>query len=247
MPLVHSSSKKAFKKNLSTEMHEGKPMKQSLAIAYAMKKKGKKMAQGGRVQAEDDRMLNQHGEYEVGAEGMDQDNESTPDHMDAHDVENQTAHEDMVGRIMAQRGKHYAKGGPVTSKMDSDDLADFDQNDFDYLDQRNAGDEADYTGANSGDDLGDARETWDRKDTVAEIMKSRRLTDRMPKDEPLRMAEGGMMTDPGMAEDDMDAYDHLDVSDDDAAQPPASAPEDDPDMIDMIMKRRGSRMGKLRG
>jgi hypothetical protein len=47
MPLVKGKSEKAFKKNVETEMHAGKPQNQSLAIAYSMKRKAKKMAQGG--------------------------------------------------------------------------------------------------------------------------------------------------------------------------------------------------------
>jgi hypothetical protein len=42
MPLVKSKSKKAFSKNVSTEMHAGKPQKQALAIAYSVKRKAKK-------------------------------------------------------------------------------------------------------------------------------------------------------------------------------------------------------------
>jgi hypothetical protein len=42
---MKSNSKKAFQKNVKTEMAAGKPLKQSLAIAYATKnaasKKGK--------------------------------------------------------------------------------------------------------------------------------------------------------------------------------------------------------------
>jgi hypothetical protein len=49
MPLSEGKSKKAFVKNLKTEIGAGKPMKQSLAIAYAMKKRAKKMADGGPV------------------------------------------------------------------------------------------------------------------------------------------------------------------------------------------------------
>ena len=45
MPLVKSSSKNAFRKNLKAEVKAGKPMKQALAIAYDAKraaaKKGK--------------------------------------------------------------------------------------------------------------------------------------------------------------------------------------------------------------
>lgn len=47
MPLIKSSSKKAFSTNVSREMHAGKPQKQAVAIAYATartaaKKKGKR-------------------------------------------------------------------------------------------------------------------------------------------------------------------------------------------------------------
>jgi hypothetical protein len=48
MPLVEGKSKQSFEKNLKTEMHHDKPLKQSLAIAYAMKRKAqKKKAMGG--------------------------------------------------------------------------------------------------------------------------------------------------------------------------------------------------------
>ncbi len=51
MPLIKGKSQKSFVKNLKTELHEGKPMKNSLAIAYSMKRKAmkKKMAEGGSV------------------------------------------------------------------------------------------------------------------------------------------------------------------------------------------------------
>lgn len=56
MPLFKSGSKKAFDKNVSVEMDAGKPQKQSLAIAYEIKKKNspKKMAKGGPVSAADE-------------------------------------------------------------------------------------------------------------------------------------------------------------------------------------------------
>ena len=50
MPLIKSKSPEAFKKNLKTELKEGKPLKQSLAIAYSEKreaaKKSKPMKKG---------------------------------------------------------------------------------------------------------------------------------------------------------------------------------------------------------
>lgn len=47
MPLIKSTSRKAFDKNVGTEVKAGKPVKQAVAIAYsekreAAKKKGKR-------------------------------------------------------------------------------------------------------------------------------------------------------------------------------------------------------------
>jgi len=42
MPLVKSSSKEAFKKNIKAERNSGKPIKQSVAIAYSVQRQAKK-------------------------------------------------------------------------------------------------------------------------------------------------------------------------------------------------------------
>ena len=42
MPLIKSTSPKAFKQNIKTEIKAGKPLKQSVAIAYAEKNAAKK-------------------------------------------------------------------------------------------------------------------------------------------------------------------------------------------------------------
>jgi hypothetical protein len=42
MPLKKSGSKAAFKSNIKTEMAHGKPQKQAVAIAYAMKREAAK-------------------------------------------------------------------------------------------------------------------------------------------------------------------------------------------------------------
>ena len=39
MPLVKSSSKAAFRKNVSAEVNAGKPVKQAVAIAYDVKRR----------------------------------------------------------------------------------------------------------------------------------------------------------------------------------------------------------------
>jgi len=46
MPLIKSKSQKAFSKNISTEIKAGRPQKQAVAIAYAVKRSAKK-AMGG--------------------------------------------------------------------------------------------------------------------------------------------------------------------------------------------------------
>jgi hypothetical protein len=51
MPLIKSSSKSAFKKNVAAEIKSGKPVKQSVAIAYSTKRAAKK-ASGGDVRPE---------------------------------------------------------------------------------------------------------------------------------------------------------------------------------------------------
>ena len=47
MPLTKSTSKQAFKKNLKTELKAGRPMKQSLAIAYSVKREAAKKKRKG--------------------------------------------------------------------------------------------------------------------------------------------------------------------------------------------------------
>ncbi len=39
MPLKRGKSEKAFKLNIRTEVHAGKPVKQAVAIAYVVKRK----------------------------------------------------------------------------------------------------------------------------------------------------------------------------------------------------------------
>lgn len=42
MPLILSSSKAAFSKNVKTEMAAGKPQKQAVAIAYSVQRRASK-------------------------------------------------------------------------------------------------------------------------------------------------------------------------------------------------------------
>jgi len=46
MPLVKSSSKEAFRKNVKAEVDAGKPVKQAVAIAYSVKREAAKRPSG---------------------------------------------------------------------------------------------------------------------------------------------------------------------------------------------------------
>jgi hypothetical protein len=78
-----------------------------------------------------------------------------------------------IMRIMAKR-KKMSKGGMVANggDDDTDRLAGSSPDNFDDL-ALDDDLEFSYTGANSGDELGNAAEDEDRKDTVSRIMKQR--------------------------------------------------------------------------
>ena len=42
MPLIKSTSKKAFESNVKAELRAGKPLKQAVAIAHSVKKEAEK-------------------------------------------------------------------------------------------------------------------------------------------------------------------------------------------------------------
>lgn len=67
MPLIHSGSKKAMSENIKREMHAGKPQKQAIAIAYAIKRR--KKAAGGEVKAEHEASMHEPHVAEHGLEG----------------------------------------------------------------------------------------------------------------------------------------------------------------------------------
>jgi hypothetical protein len=74
MPLIKSKSERAFKKNISAEIHAGKPMKQAVAIAYATKRSAKKKDGGGlyaNIHAKQERIKHGSGEHmrKIGSKG----------------------------------------------------------------------------------------------------------------------------------------------------------------------------------
>lgn len=88
---------------------------------------------------------------------------------------------DMVGKIMESRKQMYSSGGQVANDVG---VAEADKEPAEYDDLVLRDDDmegADYTGENSGDELGDDQEDKDRKDIVSRIMKSRSKKDRNPR------------------------------------------------------------------
>lgn len=74
MPLIKSKSKKAFGENIAAEIHAGKPQKQAVAIAYAVKRSAKKKDGGGlyaNIHAKQERIAHGSGEHmrKVGSKG----------------------------------------------------------------------------------------------------------------------------------------------------------------------------------
>lgn len=194
MPLMHGKSKKAFSKNVETEMEHGHPLKQSLAIAYATKRAAQHKAAGGFVKEEEASgyepcpncergMCKEHGEgYSAGGYiAEEQETGYRPFHMpmEEHNKAAEEEDDDMVSHIMRQR---MSRGGMVANEdhgEDDDELAGFHPNEFDDLSMRDDL-ESSYTGANSGDEIGDEAEDEDRHDMVSMIMRSRAKKDRMP-------------------------------------------------------------------
>jgi hypothetical protein len=142
--------------------------------------------------SEDSRKLGQHGAHEEGPQGgdggfhdesyMGNPGNSWDNYSESEDGDGQ----DMIGRIMKQRQQMFSEGGKVAninqgvSTDSGDELADLKGNEFDDLSLRDDLEQS-YTGANSGDELDDARENKDRADIVSRIMRSRAKKDRMPR------------------------------------------------------------------
>ena len=175
MPLSHGKSAKAFGHNVSTEMHHGKPMKQSLAIAYSLKRKAQHKAHGGLAHDEKATCAAcQAGlPHSHHAQGGDIHHSK---HM-AHGGESHHDHEDVVGHIL-KKLPHYSKGGRIAN--DDHHLAGLQPNEFDDLALRDDLEDTHNTNKDDGDFLGNAREDHDRHDVVAHILKSLKKKDRMP-------------------------------------------------------------------
>ena len=60
MPLIKSTSKGAFAKNVKAEIAAGKPPKQAVAIAYATKREVQKMAHGTEHHSDHSKRRSEH-------------------------------------------------------------------------------------------------------------------------------------------------------------------------------------------
>ncbi len=175
----------------------------SLAMAYHMKKKkkchGGEMAEGGEMEMHETeehpvsksmkKAFHAPGYAEGGMVHEEKESGYEPmpcekcGHMVGHAVENQGAtmaddmEDDMIEHIMKKR-KGYSHGGKVSN--DDAPIADGEPAEYDDLvkDDDLAFHETDK---NSGDEIGDEAEEEDQKDTVSQIMKSRKKKDKMPR------------------------------------------------------------------
>lgn len=140
--------------------------KKTLHEMHSMKKPNL-MAEGGDVRDEHDmEMLNQMGDEDEGAGDMD------------------SIHP-MIQKIMMGRMKGYSEGGKVANEesgesTDEPTFAKESGNEFDDLALDDDLEEH-YTGANSGDEMGDEQENHDEHDIVMRVLKSRAKKDRMPR------------------------------------------------------------------
>lgn len=116
------------------------------------------------AEMEDARDLNQHGEDETGPMGA---------YAEGGEIDDL----DMVGHIMKKRQMCYSEGGKVANDDHINDKPGFAQDTFDVLPMEDDL-ESSYTGANSGDELGDSDLDHPGDDVVSRMMRARR--DRTP-------------------------------------------------------------------
>lgn len=155
----------------------------SMAIKYAMQKKAKKMASGGMAHKDDCPGCEMCGGGKMADGGFVAEENASgyqPDPMEdagsSHDKDL-----DMIEYIMKKRSmaKGYSQGGQVANDVGDGQAADMKENQFDDLVLRDDL-ESDYTGENSGDELGNEQKDEDERDVVSQIMKSRKKKDKNP-------------------------------------------------------------------
>ena len=200
MPLIHKGSKKAFSKNVSTEIHAGKPQKQSLAIAYDVARKAgakfPKKAKGGEItaneehhavidSAEDQRemeMMKGHRPSRL------EEVEATYEHMSGIDDEDKERDEDML----RQHGRMFAKGGEVDLRDEKETAIDdaMDEREMRMLDARSRKHESELSATQEhhvGEDDEDMLEM--------DMLHQKEPMDSYAHDGIVKYADGGMVDD----------------------------------------------------
>lgn len=170
MPLIKGKSSDSFDHNVKTEIASGRPQNQALAIAYSMKRRAKKMAQGGVVK-DDVPEPNQKAaeEFQKGAtesgfqpakwvqnikEGLGLDDKKEPQHYSKGG---------MVDQIMNRR--KMADGGMVEGEMPEDDSEMF------HEEQEDDGDNEDFLSSDEQDSLPEEPD-MKKKRIISGIMRS---------------------------------------------------------------------------
>lgn len=157
----------------------------NFAMAHAMKKRSMKMAKGGEFSEEE---ASGYSKFKVPPAKQEDYSEKEKMIMEGDMDEYEPMHEEeyadggMVDRVMKYRGgKMYSKGGQVANDVgvvEADKLpAEYD----DLVLRDDDMEDADYTGANSGDEIGNEGEDERRSDIISRIMKSRAKKDRNPR------------------------------------------------------------------
>lgn len=124
MPLLKGKSEKAFKQNIKTEYEAGKPLKQSLAIAYGMKKRSHKMAEGGQIKDNYQSSCHEHCESPCAihpqASGFES-HEGDPKRPDEAAMAEDPRALNQHGEIEeGPEGTYMAEGGQITDNKQSD-------------------------------------------------------------------------------------------------------------------------------
>lgn len=88
--------------------------------------------------------------------------------------------EEMIERLMRKRENCYSEGGQVANNTHQFEYEFEEPNNFDDLSRRDDL-EFSYTGANSGDELGNDQLEDDESDMISRIMRSRAKKDRNPR------------------------------------------------------------------
>lgn len=149
----------------------------SLAVAYSLNKKRKKMAEGGKVKPAPSPSPAPN------IVDADKAKDFRKSFSSAFAKGGKVVDEKAEGGAVGCPSCGYSEGGKIANQEhgeNNNELAGFSPNEFDDLVLRDDL-ESDSDGANNGDELGNEQEDSDRKDIVSKIMASRKKKDKNPR------------------------------------------------------------------